>query len=695
MRISEFLSTTGVKLGIALTDQNQAIDELIALHQSVGNLNDPAAFKEAILAREAKGSTAIGMGIAVPHGKSAAVKKAGLVAITCPAGVDYHSMDGMPTNLLFMIAAPEGAADTHLEVLSKLMTMLMDQSFCQKLVKASTADEFLSIIDQKEAEKDAENEAKNTASQKKAFTFLGVTACPTGIAHTYMAAEGLEKAAAESGISIKVETDGSGGVKNALTSAEIAEADCIILACDRNVEMARFDGKKVLNASTANAIHNPQELIRKAMSGNVPVYHHTGGNTMKEDTNTSVGHTIYKHLMSGVSHMLPFVIGGGILVALAFLVDTICGYGATGGGNFGSCTPLAAFLKNVGGTIMGLMVPVLAGYIAYSIADRPGLAVGFAGGLLAANGNALVTSFTVWGGSVDENGAWSGLSQSLGGFSKFVANFGFANPNSGNTVSGFLGGIAAGFLAGYVVLMLQKLCSGMPKSMDGVKPMLIYPVVGIFIVGVVMCFILNPLIGLVNTGLSAMLTALSAAGMLALMGLILGAMMAIDMGGPINKAAYVFGTGALAQAAAMVANDTPNSDPAVQACYIAMASIMAGGMVPPLGIALACKFFPKKFTEAERSTVVTNVVMACSFITEGAIPFAAADPLHVIPCTLVGAGIAGFLSALFKCTLMAPHGGIFVFATVGNPLMYIVSWLIGSAVTCFMLGMIKKDVDKM
>ena len=697
MRISEFLSSNGVRIGISLSDQNQAIDELIALHQSVGNLNDPTAFKETILAREAKGSTAIGMGIAVPHGKSGAAKKAGLVAVTCPSGVDFHSMDGMPTKLLFMIAAPEGAADTHLEVLSKLMAMLMDQNFAQNLINASSPAEFLSIIDRKESEKDAEVKAKEAASKKKNnYTLLGVTACPTGIAHTFMAAEGLEKAAAEEGLSIKVETDGSGGAKNVLTAAEIAEADCIILACDAKVDMARFDGKKVINTSTASAIHNSGELIKKAISGDVSVYHHAGGRSADSGNEKSgAGHTIYRHLMSGVSHMLPFVVGGGILVALAFLVDTLYGYGATGGSNFGSCTPLASFLKNVGGTVMGLMVPVLAGYIAYSIADRPGLDVGFAGGLLAANGNALVTNFSVWGGSVDANGSWSGLSSNLGGFSRFVANFGFANPGSGNTVSGFLGGIAAGFLAGYVVLLLQKLCSGMPKSLDGIKPMLIYPLCGIFIVGVVMCFVLNPLIGLVNTGLSAMLTALSNAGMLALMGLILGAMMAIDMGGPINKAAYVFGTGALAQAASMVSAGASNSDPAVQACYIAMASIMAGGMVPPLGIALACKFFPQKFTEAERSTVVTNIVMACSFITEGAIPFAAADPLHVIPCTLVGAGVAGFLSALFKCTLMAPHGGIFVFATVGNPLMYIVAWLVGSAVTCFMLGALKKNIADM
>jgi PTS system fructose-specific IIC component len=411
------------------------------------------------------------------------------------------------------------------------------------------------------------------------------------------------------------------------------------------------------------------------------VYHAAAGSQKKTTEETAekggIGHSIYTHLMSGVSHMLPFVIGGGIMIALAFLIDTLMGYGATGGGDFGTCTPLSAFFKYAGGLAMGLMVPVLSGYIAYSIADRPGLAVGFTGGLLASSGNAVAAGY-VW-------------ADQTSGFQKFIADFAFQGANGGNTVSGFLGGIVAGFLAGYIVLFLKKICSNMPESLDGIKPTLIYPLVGILILSILMCFIFNPLIGLINTGLSNMLTALSAAGLITLLGLILGAMMAIDMGGPINKAAYVFGTGMLATASDLMANGAASTDPAVQACYIAMASIMVGGMVPPVGIALACWFFPKKFTEEEKSSKVSNLVMGCSFITEGAIPFAASDPGHVIPCTMVGAGVAGFLSALFSCTLMAPHGGIFVFATVGHPLLYIVAWLVGSIVTAVMLGFIKKD----
>lgn len=674
MKITEFLQPQGVKLGLTVADQNAAIDELIALHNAAGNLNDAAAFKDAILAREAKGSTAIGKGIAVPHGKSSAVKKAGLTAITVPGGVDYKSLDGAPSNLIFMIAAPDGAADTHLEVLSKLMTMLMDENFTKKLVAATSVDEFMSIIDEKEAAKDKEAAAKAAPASKKALNLLAVTACPTGIAHTYMAAEALEQAAKAKGFDIKVETDGSGGAKNVLTASEIAAADVIILAVDKNVEMGRFDGKKVIKASTANAIHNADDLLAKAESGNVPVYHHTGevSQSASDGEDETLGRKFYKHLMNGVSHMLPFVIGGGILVALAFLVDTIAGYGASGGGNFGSMIPLSAFLKYVGGLAMGLMVPVLAGYIAYSIADRPGLAVGFAGGLLASNGNAAISGF-VWGENVDQ----------LGGFSQFIAKFAFQG--EGNTVSGFLGGIAAGFLAGAIVLWLKKITSGFPKSLEGIKPVLIYPLCGTFIIGVAMCFILNPIIGLINVGLSSMLTALQAAKLIALLGLILGAMMAIDMGGPINKAAYVFGTGMLAQAAL---------DPSLgDAAYISMAAIMVGGMVPPVGIAIACKLFPKKFTVAERETWITNIVMGSSFITEGAIPFAAADPIHVIPCTMIGSGVAGLLSAVFGCTLMAPHGGIFVFATVGNPLLYIVAWLVGSIITAVLLGFLKKDKE--
>ena len=488
----------------------------------------------------------------------------------------------------------------------------------------------------------------------------------------------LEKKGNEMGITIKVETNGSGGVKNRLTAKEIEECDGIIVAADKNVETARFDGKPVLFTKVADGIHKPEELINKVIDGKVSV-HHESGKKAEEESAGGVGSQIYKHLMSGVSHMLPFVIGGGIMIALAFLIDTICGYGSTGGSNFGTCTPLSAFFKYVGDLSMGLMVPVLAGYIAYSIADRPGLAVGFTGGLLASSGNAAIAKY-IWAGA------------SLSPFQNFISKFGFVGEGSGNTVSGFLGGILAGFLAGYIVLLLKKMCSKFPQSLEGIKPTLIYPLVGIFLVGVLMVFIFNPLIGLVNTGLSNMLTSLADKNLLALLGLILGAMMAIDMGGPINKAAYVFGSGMLSTAADLVSAGASQSDAAVQACYISMAAVMIGGMVPPMGIALACKLFPKKFTKAERGSAVSNFVMGCSFITEGAIPFAAADPLHVIPCTLVGAGVAGALSAAFKCTLMAPHGGIFVFATVGHPLFYILSWVIGSVVTCLLLGLIKKNV---
>ena len=697
MKITEFLQPQGVKLGLSVADQNAAIDELIALHNAAGNLNDAAAFKDAILAREAKGSTAIGKGIAVPHGKSSSVSKAGLTAITVPGGVDYKSLDGQPSNLIFMIAAPDGAADTHLEVLSKLMTMLMDDAFTKKLIEAKTVDEFMKIIDDKEAEKDKEAAAKAAPSESKSLNLLAVTACPTGIAHTYMAAEALEQAAKDKGYSIKVETDGSGGAKNVLTPSEIAAADVIILAVDKNVEMGRFDGKKVLKASTANAIHNADDLLAKANKGDVPVYHHTGAVSESASVggDESLGRKFYKHLMNGVSHMLPFVIGGGILVALSFLIDTIAGYGTTGGYNFGTMTPLSALFKYVGGLAMGLMVPVLAGYIAYSIADRPGLAVGFTGGLLASNGNALLSAYQYLPDGMEDvaenykfiSSTWENAS----GIQGFLKAFAFQG--SGNTVSGFLGGIAAGFLAGAIVLWLKKITSKFPKSLEGIKPVLIYPLCGIFLLSIAMCFVLNPIIGLINTGLSAMLTALSNANMLALLGLILGAMMAIDMGGPINKAAYVFGTGMLSTAVDYLAQGSSTTDPKVTACYVAMAAIMVGGMVPPVGIAIACKLFPKKFTAAERESWITNIIMGSSFITEGAIPFAAADPIHVIPCTMVGAGVAGLLSALFGCTLMAPHGGIFVFATVGHPFLYIIAWLVGSIVTAVMLGVIKKNKE--
>ena len=684
MRIRELLKKEGIALGVKVDSKDAAIDYLIDLHAKSGNITDKAEFKKGILAREESGSTGVGEGIAIPHSKNAAVKQPGLAAMTVPDGVDYDSLDGQPANLFFMIAAPEKGADVHLEVLSRLSMLLMDENFRAELLAAKNADQFLDICSKYEMEKfadelgEATEDKKENAPEKTGYRVLAVTACPTGIAHTFMAAEALEKKGNEMGITIKVETNGSGGVKNRLTAKEIEECDGIIVAADKNVETARFDGKPVLFTKVADGIHKPEELINKVIDGKVSV-HHESGKKAEEESAGGVGSQIYKHLMSGVSNMLPFVIGGGIMIALAFLIDTICGYGSTGGSNFGTCTPLSAFFKYVGDLSMGLMVPVLAGYIAYSIADRPGLAVGFTGGLLASSGNAAIAKY-IWAGA------------SLSPFQNFIAKLGFVGEGSGNTVSGFLGGIIEGFLAGYIVLLLKKMCSKFPQSLEGIKPTLIYPLVGIFLVGVLMVFIFNPLIGVINTGLSNMLTSLADKNLLALLGLILGAMMAIDMGGPINKAAYVFGSGMLSTAADLVSAGASQSDAAVQACYISMAAVMIGGMVPPMGIALACKLFPKKFTKAERGSAVSNFVMGCSFITEGAIPFAAADPLHVIPCTLVGAGVAGALSAAFKCTLMAPHGGIFVFATVGHPLFYILSWVIGSVVTCLLLGLIKKNV---
>lgn len=710
MRITELLKKDSVSLGVRVDSKDAAINYLVDLHARVGNITDKAVFKEGIVKREESGSTAIGEGIAIPHAKNKAVTKAGLAAMTVPEGVDYDSLDGQPTNLIFMIAAPEGGSDVHLEVLSRLSMLLIDEDFRKELLASKNVDEFLKVCDKYEAAKFPEEFAKDeqsaddkatdkqktdaagsegtdkqkadaAGSKAPAYKVLAVTACPTGIAHTYMAAEALEKEGKKLGIPVKAETNGSGGAKNILTDEEIASCDGIIVAADKNVETARFDGKPVLFVKVADGIHKPAELIQKIESGEVPVHHEKGAAKTYSKADGSIGSRIYKHLMNGVSHMLPFVIGGGILTALAFLIDTLCGYGATGGSSFGSCTPLSAFFKYAGGLAMGIMVPVLAGFIAESIADRPGLAVGFLGGLLASSGNAAIAGYT-----------WA--NDGLSGFQNFIAKFGFTGPAGGNTVSGFLGGIVAGFLAGYIVLLLRKLCDRLPQSLEGIKPTLIYPVVGMFVTAVLMIFIFNPLIGVVNTGLSNMLSALAEKNLLIVLGLILGGMMAVDMGGPINKAAYVYGTMVLGTASELLAAGASLTDPAVQACYISMAAVMVGGMVPPLGIALACIFFPKKFTKAERNSTVSNIVMGCGFITEGAIPFAAADPGHVIPCTFIGAAVAGALSAAFRCTLMAPHGGLFVFATVGHPLMYIVSWLVGSAVTCILLGLIKKPAQE-
>ena len=676
MRIRDLLAPESIMLQGVASDKTDVLNQMVELMAKSGKIADVDTYRKGVFAREEEGTTGVGEGIAIPHCKSSAVKAPGLAAMVVPDGVEFDALDGAPVHILFLIAAPDTKDNVHLDVLSKLSTLLMDESFTQSLIHASSVDEFLAIIDRAESKKD--DMVKVETKPANGFQVLAVTACPTGIAHTYMAAEALEKKAAELGITIKVETRGSGGAKNVLTDEEIKAATTILVATDTKVPMDRFDGKKVIECKVAAGINKAETMLSRAVKGDAPVYHAAEGAKKEAGSEKSGGaHSIYTHLMSGVSHMLPFVIGGGIMIALAFLIDTIMGYGATGGSAFGTCTPLSAFFKYAGGLAMGLMVPVLSGYIAYSIADRPGLAVGFTGGLLASSGNAIAAGY-VWADGTT-------------GFQKFIADFAFQGANGGNTVSGFLGGIVAGFLAGYIVLLLKKAFSKLPASLDGIKPTLIYPLLGILIISILMCFIFNPLIGLINTGLSNMLTGIANAGFITVLGLILGAMMAIDMGGPINKAAYVFGTGMLATANQMMANGAAASDPAVQACYIAMASIMVGGMVPPVGIALACQFFPKKFNEAEKSSKVSNLVMGCSFITEGAIPFAAADPLHVIPCTLVGAGVAGFLSALFGCTLMAPHGGIFVFATVGHPLLYIVSWLVGSVITAVLLGIIKRD----
>lgn len=646
MKITDLLKKEGVVLNQHPADKNAAIDILVDLHDKVGNLNDKAGYKAAIEAREAQGSTAVGMGIAVPHAKTDAARQPGLVAMTVPEGINYECIDGTDSNLFFMIAAPAGAADTHLEVLANLMTMLMDAEFSQSLVNAKTVDEFLGLIDAKEADRFDKEEkpaeaapAAAAAEPAKAAKLLAVTACPTGIAHTYMAAEALEQTAAKNGLSIKVETDGSGGAKNVLTSAEIKDADVIIVAADKNVEMARFNGKKVIKASTADAIHRSEDLINRAVEGNVAVYQHSGAAAAADEPSEkeSAGRFFYKNLMEGVSHMLPFVIGGGILIAIAFLLDDY----SIDPSNFGSNTPVAAWFKSIGGTAFNFMLPILAGFIARGIADRPGLAVGFVGGALAASGAT------------------------------------FASPGGG-IPSAFLGALVAGFAAGFIVKGIQKVCDKLPPALEGIKPVLIYPLCGILMIGLVMCAI-NPIVGALNTWISNVLMGMSS-GSSVVLGLLLGAMMATDMGGPLNKAAYVFGTAALA-----AQNEIG---------FMIMAAVMIGGMVPPIAIALSTIIHKKKYTEAERKSGPVNFIMGLCFITEGAIPFAAADPLHVIPALMVGSGVAGALSMAFKCTLMAPHGGIFVFPVVGNVLMYLVALIVGSVIGCLLLGLLKKNVEE-
>ncbi len=656
MRITDLLAKESVELNGGSMTKAETIRKMADLMDKSGKISDKEAYIKGLCKREEESTTAVGEGIAIPHYKGDAVKTPGLAAMVCKNGTDFDSIDGESVKLIFAIAAPDTKENVHLDVLSKLSVLLMDEGFAQKLINAKSVDEFIAVIDKAENAKDAEDEESGeNVSSSNGVRLLAVTGCPTGIAHTYMAAEGLQQAAEKAGCSIKVETRGSGGAKNVLTDAEINAADCIIVAADTKVPMERFNGKKVIVTQVSDGISKADELVKRAMGSNIPEYRSKGGEGEKEDKSDEkkgFGHQIYTHLMSGVSHMLPFVIGGGILIAIAFLLDNF----TIDPSNFGMNTPVAAFFKTVGGVAFGLMLPVFAGYIAYSIADRPGLAVGFVGGMLASTGNGIV-EFT---------NAYSG------GLQGYLANTVFNA--SGSTVSGFLGALAAGFAAGYIVIFLKKIFSKLPESLEGIKPMLLYPVLGIFIMGALMLFVFNPVIGIVNDGLASLLNSMGSSSKLVL-GIVLGGMMAIDMGGPINKAAYVFGTMAI-----------------TNGNYDMMAAVMIGGMVPPIGIALATTFFKSRFTKAERQSGITNYIMGLSFITEGAIPFAAADPLRVIPATAIGAAAAGGLSMLFNCTLMAPHGGVFVFPVVGNWPMYLVALAAGSVVTMFLLALLKKPI---
>lgn len=624
MRIIDLLNEKGIDLTGKKTSKEETIKQLVDLMAESGNITDKEIFRKAVMAREEEGSTGIGEGVAIPHGKSAVVKDAGLSAMVVREGTDFAALDGEPAYLFFMIAAPEAANNLHLEVLSRLSTILMDEEFRAKLIASTDVQTFLKLIDEKEQVKYGVDASPKKQKTERSYQLLAVTACPTGIAHTYMAAESLESKAKQMGITIKVETNGSGGVKNQLTAEEIKAADCIIIAADTNVEMGRFNGKPVIQTNVAKGIHKPQELIEEALTGNAPIY--SGGAQKNEESSgsgekESVGRKIYKDLMNGVSHMLPFVIGGGILIALSFLFDDYSINPAT----FGSNTPFAAFLKQVGGTAFAFMLPVLAGYIAMSIGDRPALAVGFVGGMLANTGGA-----------------------------------------------GFLGALLAGFAAGYLILGLKKVFAKLPTSLEGIKPILLYPFFGILIIGAIMVFVINPPVAALNAWLTMMLNNMGTSSKVVL-GVVLGGMMAVDMGGPVNKASYTFGLASLATGQ-----------------YDIMAAVMVGGMVPPLGIALCTTIFKNRFTQKEREAGLANYVMGLSFITEGAIPFASEDPIRVIPSCIIGSALAGGLSMFFGCTLMAPHGGIFVFPLVGNPLGYVIALVAGSVVSMLMLSILKK-----
>lgn len=642
MTIRDLLAAESINLNGTPAGKTEALNQCIDLMAKSGKISDVEKYRKGVFAREEEGTTGIGMGIAIPHCKSDAVTKAGLAAMVVKDGVDFESLDGTPAKIIFLIAAPNTEDNVHLQVLSKLSVMLMDEQFTNSLINAGSVDEFLNIIDsaekaKDEKEADKEAKAKESVEVKKDDVFIvAVTACPTGIAHTYMAAEAIEKKAKELGYQVKVETRGSGGAKNVLTDDEIAKAAGVIVACDTNVPTDRFDGKKVIECQVSDGINKAEELIKRIAAGDAPVFKASGKKEASHSSvggKESIGHKIYKHLMNGVSHMLPFVVGGGILIAIAFLIDgfsvDLNSLPADQRANFGTITQAAAMFKGIGGTAFGFMLPILAGFIAMSIADRPGLAVGFVGGSIAANGT-----------------------------------------------SGFLGALVAGFVAGYIVLLLKKVFSKLPESLDGMKPVLLYPLLGIFLVGVIMQFVVEPPIGALNTAINNGLNGLNGASAVVL-GILLGGMMSVDMGGPVNKAAYVFGTASIAAGN-----------------YNIMAAVMIGGMVPPIAIALATIFFKNKFTAEERKAGPTNFIMGLSFITEGAIPFAASDPLHVLPACVVGSAVAGGLSMAFGCTLMAPHGGIFVVPTIGNPLMYLVALVIGAFIACGLLGLLKKKVSE-
>ena len=642
MTIRDLLAAESINLNGTPAGKTEALNQCIDLMAKSGKIADVEKYRKGVFAREEEGTTGIGMGIAIPHCKSDAVTKAGLAAMVVKDGVDFESLDGTPAKIIFLIAAPNTEDNVHLQVLSKLSVMLMDEQFTNSLINAGSVDEFLNIIDSAEKAKDEkeaakEAKAKESVEVKKDDVFIvAVTACPTGIAHTYMAAEAIEKKAKELGYQVKVETRGSAGAKNVLTDDEIAKATGVIVACDTNVPTDRFDGKKVIECQVSDGINKTEELVKRIAAGDAPVFKASGKKEASHSSvggKESIGHQIYKHLMNGVSHMLPFVVGGGILIAIAFLIDgfsvDLNSLPADQRANFGTITQAAAMFKGIGGTAFGFMLPILAGFIAMSIADRPGLAVGFVGGSIAANGT-----------------------------------------------SGFLGALVAGFVAGYIVLLLKKVFSKLPESLDGMKPVLLYPLLGIFLVGVIMQFVVEPPIGALNTAINNGLNGLNGASAVVL-GVLLGGMMSVDMGGPVNKAAYVFGTASIAAGN-----------------YNIMAAVMIGGMVPPIAIALATIFFKNKFTAEERKAGPTNFIMGLSFITEGAIPFAASDPLHVLPACAVGSAVAGGLSMAFGCTLMAPHGGIFVVPTIGNPLMYLVALVIGSFIACGLLGLLKKKVSE-